>query len=107
GNLAPVFQSELLVFVPHRNTLSPSWCCTSFVNSGDPLVPSARAAIGCANAKLHRIAEPRIDVDWVPAFAGMTFDFCRALEGYRSFFPTPRSAASGLLRLRLAMTGFF
>ena len=34
GNLAPVFESELSVFVPDRNTLCPGWCCTSFVNSG-------------------------------------------------------------------------
>ena len=32
GNLAPLFQAELAVVFPHRNTLS--WCCTSFVNWG-------------------------------------------------------------------------
>src|SRR5438128_1561385 len=33
GNRTPLLQAELSVPLSHGNTLS--WCCTSFVNSGD------------------------------------------------------------------------
>src|SRR3979490_125766 len=34
GNRAPLFEREVTIVFAHCNTLS--WCCTSFVNSGDP-----------------------------------------------------------------------
>src|SRR6266436_3341014 len=41
GNLAALFQAELAVVFAHCNTLS--WCCTSFVNSGGPLLRPQRS----------------------------------------------------------------
>jgi hypothetical protein len=38
GNLASLVQRQLLVLAPHGNT-SLRRCCTSFVNSGDPVCP--------------------------------------------------------------------
>jgi hypothetical protein len=36
GNRAPLFEREVTIVFAHCNTLS--WCCTSFVSSGGPLI---------------------------------------------------------------------
>ncbi|MBX3494295.1 MAG: hypothetical protein KF899_15120, partial [Parvibaculum sp.] len=48
GDLASVFESELLVFAPHRKT--SRWCCTSFVISEAPI----SGALAAGDAVLHR-----------------------------------------------------
>src|SRR5258708_40091760 len=59
GNLAALFQAELAVVFAHCNTLS--WCCTSFVNSGGPLMRPERSF--ALRAQDDNYTQPRLG--WV------------------------------------------